>query len=700
MVTQKIPPENAPPGEGSIVEMGKRQYLIVPRRGSLAARAAIQPLSADVMKGLIGNIPDIDVVRVLQPKKGVSTFSTRPNEANEAYVVKMDRNRAELLKQTAPPHLIVEQDRFLDYGGMVRPSRSEIPEESLKSTKGLRSVPVKFRILGEGDAPLTNAKVTLQGDAFPQDGVTDKNGEVTLTLHTVGESPPRSLFVVVPKDYWDRFILTPDVSLTEVNVVRMFSLRQWLSGFPASYKFGWGQRLMGLDQLPEHLTGKGVKIAIIDSGADNMHPLLRHIQIGMDMTNGQDARTWSQDVVGHGTHCAGVITGRSTDQAAFRGFAPEAEIHVFKIFPGGQFSNLIEALDQCMALDIDIVNMSLGSDQISQAVEQKLEEAVHDGVACIVAAGNSGGPVQYPASSPNVLAVAAVGRLKEHPSESWDARTITAPLVTPDGLFSPTFTCFGPQVGVSAPGVSIVSTVPDNGFEPQSGTSMAAPHVAGFAALLLAHHPVFQGPMRARGPQRVAALFSLIKSACVPSPLGPERTGCGIPNLSSLVQVLAAPQPATGAASQPQASPEAAAQPAPVPPGGAAVAAPTPAPQPGPQALPLPPGVDPSLWQTIIWPQVAGLLAAPGGVQLLLQLLAQGRFGPQLGGYISALLGQALAGGMFPAAAAPAQAPPLTPQGAVPGQFGQIFGQAGGVIPQTPFLTAPWNPGIWSTPLF
>ena len=118
-----------------------------------------------------------------------------------------------------------------------------------------------------------------------------------------------------------------------------------------------------------------------------------------------------EDKNGHGTHCAGVITARSTDQVAFRGFAPDAEIHVFKIFPGGQFSNLLDALDECMALDVDIVNLSLGSDQVSQAVEQKLEEAVLDGVACIVAAGNSGGPLQYPASSPNVLAVSAIGRL-------------------------------------------------------------------------------------------------------------------------------------------------------------------------------------------------------------------------------------------------------------------------------------------------
>jgi subtilisin family serine protease len=462
----------------------------------------------------------------------------------------------------------------------------------------------------------------------------------------------------------------------------MFSLRQWLSGFPGTFKFGWGQRLMGLDQVPEQLTGKGVKIAIIDSGADNTHPVLRHLQAGMDMTNNKDDKTWGQDIVGHGTHCAGIITARSTDQIAFRGFAPEAEIHIFKIFPGGQFSNLLDALDECMALDIDVVNMSLGSDQMSQAVEQKLEEAVHDGVACIVAAGNSGGSVQYPASSPNVLAISAIGRLKEYPSESWDARTVTSTLVTPDGVFSPSFSCYGPQVGVCAPGVSIVSTVPDNGFEPQSGTSMAAPHVAGFAALLLAHHPVFQGPMRTRGPQRVAALFNMIKSACIPSHLGPERTGYGVPSLSGLVQVLSAPQPAPGAqAGVPSArSAEVPVQPVPAAPSSGAATIP---PQPAVQIPPAPPNVDPYLWQTVIWPQVATLLVTPGGVPLLLQLIARGAFGPQLSSYISSLLSQALAGGMPLGSVAPFQAAPLMPQGAVGGQLGGVLGGAlGGLMGQ------------------
>jgi subtilisin family serine protease len=227
-----------------------------------------------------------------------------------------------------------------------------------------------------------------------------------------------------------------------------------------------------------------------------------------------------------------------------RGFAPDAEIHVIKVFPGGQFSNLLEALDYCVDLDIDIVNLSLGSPQPSEAIEQKLEEAALHGIACVVAAGNSG--VQYPASSRYTLAIGAVGRLNEFPETTWDATTVLPNLVAGDGIFSPAFSAFGPEVAVCAPGVAIVSTVP-GGFEPQSGTSTAAPHVTGLAALLLAHHPLFQGPLRSRGQQRVAALFGMIRSLCVPYGFGAERVGAGLPRLHGLEQLLQ-PEPQPGGA--------------------------------------------------------------------------------------------------------------------------------------------------------
>jgi hypothetical protein len=533
--------------EERLVEKGRQRYLIAPRRGKLAASIGLQPMSAGGMKSAITNLERIancEIVRVIKPRRALSTLSTA-DEATEAYIVNMDEEYANVIMQSAPPNMIVEEDAYLTYGNYganpLAPLRVQPRVGNLKSTKGIGAKDIKIRIVGEGNAPIANAKISLEGDGFPSEGQTDKKGEIVLKLFTMPGGRARSLFIDPYKDYWTRFMISPPLSTSDVNVIKLQSLKETVSGFTERYKFGWGQRMMGLDQLPDEFTGKGVKIAVIDSGADNTHPILRHIQSGVDLTNDDNTSTWADDIVGHGTHCSGVITGQSADGIALRGFAPEAEIHIFKVFPGGQFSSLLDAIDHCIDLDIDVVNMSLGSPQVSEAVEQKLEEAAENGVACIVAAGNSGGPVQYPAMSPNVLAVAAIGKVDEFPQKTWDSQTITPGLVGQDGTFSPSFTCFGPEIAVCAPGVAIISSVPDNGFDAQSGTSMAAPHVTGFAALLLAHHPMFKnGPPSQRGVQRVAGLYNLIKTSCAPYNFGPGRTGAGVPMLHGLVPAMQA----------------------------------------------------------------------------------------------------------------------------------------------------------------
>ena len=541
----KSPTAASPPGT-RIVDQGKRQFIIAPRRGTQALSAGLRPISAAAMRAAVGHLPDVEVVRALRQRRGPSALSMTADEATEAYVVRIDPARVESVRQMTHPQLIVEDDALLEYGtpaGLATPASTRLA--SWSAIGALETRQIRLRVAGDGDRPLAGVGVSLCGEGFPQEGRTDKRGDVTVPLTTLAGRGPRSLFVSAPCNYWDQYLTEPELLDSEINVIRLQAIEETVAGFPGRFRYGWGQILMGLDRVPETLTCKGVRIAIVDSGADTSHPLLRHIRYGLDLTDKADPQTWVNDVVGHGSHCTGIIAARDESGQMLRGFAPEAEIHVLKVFPGGRFSTLLEALDYCLEFDIDVVNLSLGSAQRSQAIEQKLEELALHGIVCIVAAGNSGGPVQYPASSPYTLAVGAIGRLNEYPDRTWDATTVLPGMVAPDGVFAPTFSSIGPEVALCAPGVAIVSTVP-GGYEPQSGTSMAAPHVTGLAALLLAHHPIFQGPLRARTQQRVAALFTMIRSLCVPYGFGVLRTGAGMPRLHGLEQFLRPSlQPAT-----------------------------------------------------------------------------------------------------------------------------------------------------------
>jgi subtilisin family serine protease len=530
-------PRRAQPRE-EIAEVTEKLELLVGPRRSLAAKAqGIQPLSAGTMSNAVASLQrqeGVEVVREIRQRRRLKTLSTA-DEATTFVKVRADIDSALNLFRSAPQNMTVEIDSPLSYGQVgPSPLLEAILARQLGAVHAGVAQALRIRIVGEGDAPVEGAQVILEGSGFPQEGITDENGDVALNVFaTAAGSPVRSLFVRPGKGYWNRYIRSPSLTAQTINVVRLQPLSAVIQGFPAAAPFGWGQKFMGLDQLPDEYTGKGVKIAIIDSGADNEHPVLKHIQHGVDLTNGDSATTWATDVVGHGSHCAGIIAGQG-GQEAIRGFAPEAEVHVFKVFPGGQFSSLLDALSYCVELGIDVVNMSLGSGETSDAVEQQLDDALQNGVACIVAAGNSGGPVQYPARSRNVMAVAAIGLMNEFPADSWENQTLVPSMVGPDGVFSPSFTCFGPEIAVAAPGVGIVSTVPGGAFDPQSGTSMAAPHVCGMAALLLAHHPLFKSTLRERNASRVSGLFQLIRSLCTPLALGSERSGAGAPKLFGL----------------------------------------------------------------------------------------------------------------------------------------------------------------------
>ena len=521
----------------------KGQFLVAPRHNPTLQMMGIAPLQFSVVEQALRDSPDIEIIDRVGPKNAIGALGAGMPGGAGVLVARMAEEKATALAMQSQGQLIVERDQSLQLLDVNYP-QSELVNYSLPMTGG--ALTAEFFVTAQ-DKPIEGAEVYMFGSLLPARGVTDANGRVRLTLFGETTTSVRRLYVKPRMDYWSFYQEQPDISDEEINVVKLRALSDWpsLANFPKQQQLSWGQKAMRLDQLPPHFRGQGIRIAVVDSGAANKHQDLTHITHGYDIINKQrDTSTWTVDTLAHGSHCAGVIAGLDS-AVGVRGFAPDAEIHACKLFPGGQISQLIDALEYCIEKQVDVVNLSLGGAEPSEALEQQLLRARQAGVACIVAAGNSGGAVQYPAASQHVLAVAAIGRLHEFPADSYHTQSLT-PQMDTNGFYAARFSCFGPEIAVCAPGVAITSSVPDNNYAAWDGTSMAAPHVTGLAALILAHHPDFQGAIRMRNAQRVERLFQIIKASCRPVMVGDQRrTGFGLPDAPRAVGLLPAQQQPT-----------------------------------------------------------------------------------------------------------------------------------------------------------
>jgi subtilisin len=508
----------------------RREHYLIGTRTAPEAQSfttAHTSHSMDEVIEYLGRQENVEIVKRMK-LGSAQPFTSGGRGMSEVVVAKIEEGKAQQLRSAAPPHLIIERDAPLFSADYV-PLPWAMPLGTLLPLRSVASE-VSIRVIGERDQPLARATVVIDGGALPAQGITDETGTARITYFGGSIETIRTLFIRAAANHWDRVIAAPRLS-PGTNTVRLRPLSQSYANFPNKRLIGWGQRLMGIDPADEHICGRGVRIGLIDSGCDTSHPLLRLVTQGKDFTAGGTDASWTEDLVSHGTHCAGLIGASGNPQQGIIGCAPEAELHVFKVTPGGRLSDLLRAIDECIDRELDLINLGVVSDGFSELVGQKLREARRKGIACIIAAGNTGGPVAFPATLPGVMAVAAIGKLREFPPDSSHALSVIPQLIGSEDIFAAGFSAAGPSVAVSGPGVAIVSTVP-GGYAAADGTSAAAAHVSGFAALLLAHHPWFKdGSLRMRSERRVQALFELVQGSALARFPDPQRGGAGVPDL-------------------------------------------------------------------------------------------------------------------------------------------------------------------------
>lgn len=229
----------------------------------------------------------------------------------------------------------------------------------------------------------------------------------------------------------------------------------------------WGVNRIDAERAWEVTQGKGIRVAIADTGIDFNHPDLRSNFRGGASFVPTEASLMDHN--SHGTHVAGTVAAVRNCQGVV-GVAPSAYLYAVKVLNArgsGRWSYLIAGLEWCIKHRMDVVNMSLGADRAPSLVERVCDMAYKRNILLVAAAGNCrGGPVSHPAKYKSVMAVSAIDD-----RNNWAA-----------------FSCKGPEVELCAPGVNVLSTLPGNRYGNKSGTSMAAPHVAGAAALAISSH--------------------------------------------------------------------------------------------------------------------------------------------------------------------------------------------------------------------
>ncbi len=348
-----------------------------------------------------------------------------------------------------------------------------------------------IRPLGGGEAPRANRAAALPGRASVFDGL----ALVTLAPDTDLRKTMQALRS------------RGDVDWVEPNYRLQIAQSSAEPGMPNDFDFSqlWGLHNVGqadgvrgadigtLAAWQVSTGSKGVVVAVLDTGVDYYHPdLAGNVWLNpgevpgngidddqngyIDDVHGFDFVSHDGDPMddhGHGTHVAGTVGAVGNNAIGITGVCWEVSLMALKPFDetgNGEVSTAVEAIRYAIENGARIINASWGNNERSRALEEVIREVHEAGLLFIAAAGNDNSDnLFYPAAYEHAIGVAA--------TDSKDRRS--------------RFSDYGAYVDLAAPGENIYSTLPNNAYGFFSGTSMATPHVAGVAALVLSRHPEF-----------------------------------------------------------------------------------------------------------------------------------------------------------------------------------------------------------------
>lgn len=303
----------------------------------------------------------------------------------------------------------------------------------------------------------------------------------------------------------------------------------------------WWHAAVGIGQDAELPRGRGIRIGVIDTGL-GPHPFLAHGRGLASFIDGQrkDGSAEAQDILHHGTHCAGIIAARPGAAGGYEGIAPDCEIVGARVFAPGHPAN---QADIALAIDAlskeegcHLLNLSFGSADASEIEQDAIQDAFERGTLCFAAAGNTRSAITYPGAYPETVSVAALGL------QGWGPAGTLASTRLPlrsdrfgaRGLYLANFSAYGNDLGCAAPGVGILSPVPDRGgraglLGAMDGTSQACPAAVGTLAVILSRLPPEHYLSLPADETRSRAALAILNARCQDVGLAPSLQGRGVP---------------------------------------------------------------------------------------------------------------------------------------------------------------------------